>query len=38
MENEIHQSQDNKFIPMTSVSAGKGHEIRSDVFYYTNLS
>ena len=33
---ELHQSDDNKFIPMTSVNSGKGREVRSDVYYYTN--
>lgn len=36
MEEEIHQSEDNKFIPMTSISAGKERPVRKDVFYYTN--
>jgi glyoxylase-like metal-dependent hydrolase (beta-lactamase superfamily II) len=36
MRKEMHQSNDNKFIPMTSISAGKGVEIRPDVYYYTN--
>ncbi len=36
MESNMHQSEDNKFIPMTSVSSGKVREARSDVFYYTN--
>ncbi|UJH91059.1 MBL fold metallo-hydrolase [Antarcticibacterium sp. 1MA-6-2] len=36
MEEKMHQSKDNKFIPMTSISSGKGREIRNDVFYYTN--
>ncbi|MDB5247270.1 MAG: beta-lactamase-like protein, partial [Segetibacter sp.] len=33
---EMHQSRDDKFIPMTSVSSGKLREARGDVFYYTN--
>ncbi len=33
---EMHQSKDDKIIPMTSVSSGKGREVRSDVYYYTN--
>ena len=33
---EMHQSEDDKFIPMTSVSSGKLREARSDVAYYTN--
>jgi glyoxylase-like metal-dependent hydrolase (beta-lactamase superfamily II) len=32
----IHQSEDNKFIPMTSVSSGKLREVRSGIAYYTN--
>jgi glyoxylase-like metal-dependent hydrolase (beta-lactamase superfamily II) len=36
MENNMHQSADNKIIPMTSVSSGKGKEVRLDVYYYTN--
>jgi len=36
MKGKMKQSDDNKFIPMTSVAAGKGREIRPDVFYYTN--
>jgi glyoxylase-like metal-dependent hydrolase (beta-lactamase superfamily II) len=35
-EKRMHQSEDNKFLPMTSVAAGKGREIRPDVYYYTN--
>jgi glyoxylase-like metal-dependent hydrolase (beta-lactamase superfamily II) len=33
---DLQQSDDNKFIPMTSVNSGKGREARKDVFYYTN--
>ncbi|HEX8561542.1 MAG TPA: MBL fold metallo-hydrolase [Flavobacterium sp.] len=36
MDTNMHQSQDNHIIPMTSVSAGKGREVAPDVFYYTN--
>jgi len=36
MENEMHQSEDNKFIPMSSVKSGSGMAIRDDVYYYTN--
>lgn len=32
----MNQSEDNKFIPMTSVDSGHGKEVREDVFYYTN--
>lgn len=35
MEREMHQSRDNKYIPMTSVSGGKGREVTKDVYYYT---
>lgn len=33
---EMKQSDDNKFIPMTSIDSGKWREARPDVFYYTN--
>jgi len=33
---EMHQSKDNKVIPMTSVSSGKLREVRQDVAYYTD--
>lgn len=33
---KMKQSDDNKPIPMTSVSSGKGREIREDVYYYTD--
>lgn len=36
MKEEMHQSKDEKYIPMTSISSGKGREICKDVFYYTN--
>ncbi|HVG41314.1 MAG TPA: MBL fold metallo-hydrolase [Chitinophagaceae bacterium] len=32
----MEQSKDNKAIPMTSVSSGKGREVGNDVYYYTN--
>lgn len=32
----MEESKDNKFIPMTSVSSGKGREVGDDLFYYTN--
>ncbi len=32
----MKQSEDNKFIPMTSVHSGKGREVRRDLYYYTN--
>lgn len=36
MEQERHQSRDNKFIPMVSVESGKGYEVAKDVYYYTD--
>lgn len=36
MEEKMQQSEDDKFIPMTSVSSGKGREVKNDVYYYTN--
>lgn len=32
----MKQSNDHKFIPMTSVQSGKGHEVTKDVYYFTN--
>src|SRR3982751_6002727 len=32
----MKQSEDNKVIPATSVESGKGHEVKPDVFYFTN--
>jgi glyoxylase-like metal-dependent hydrolase (beta-lactamase superfamily II) len=32
----MKQNEDNKYIPMTSVSSGKGSEVRKDVYYYTD--
>jgi glyoxylase-like metal-dependent hydrolase (beta-lactamase superfamily II) len=32
----MKQSDDNRFIPMTSIDSGIGREVRPDVFYYTN--
>lgn len=32
----LHQSKDNKSIPITSVSSGKGREVREDIYYYTD--
>lgn len=31
----MHQSEDSRYIPMTSVSGGKGREFRKDIYYYT---
>jgi len=36
MKNDRHKADDEKYIPMTSVSSGKGRELTKDVFYYTN--
>lgn len=35
MENEMRQSDDSKYIPMTSVAGGKGRQVREDIYYYT---
>ena len=32
----MKQSDDNRFIPMTTTEAGKGREVRPDIYYYTN--
>ena len=32
----MKQRDDNKIIPMTSISSGKGREVGEDIFYYTN--
>ncbi|MFB9862207.1 MBL fold metallo-hydrolase [Rufibacter immobilis] len=36
MDSNMRQSNDNKFIPMTSVSTGNIWQVRPDVHYYTN--
>ena len=36
MSNEMKKNEDDKVIPMTSVSGGKEREVSEDVFYYTN--
>ncbi|WP_231570044.1 MBL fold metallo-hydrolase [Sporocytophaga myxococcoides] len=37
MKNEqMHQSKDNKSIPVTSVSSGKGRAVSEDIYYYTD--
>ncbi|RNI30757.1 MBL fold metallo-hydrolase [Rufibacter latericius] len=36
MDSNMHQSKDNKFIPMTSIATGKAWQVRPDVYYYTN--
>lgn len=32
----MKQSDDNKFIPMTSVESGNGYQLTDDIYYYTN--
>lgn len=32
----MHESKDNKFIPMTSIASGSGREVRDDVYYFTD--
>ena len=32
----MRQSDDNRFIPITTINAGKGREVRPDIYYYTN--
>ena len=36
MRDDMRQSDDNRFIPMTTINAGKGREVRPDIYYYTN--
>jgi len=36
MNDKLKQSDDSHIIPMTTFSAGKGREVRQDVYYYTN--
>lgn len=36
MDNEIFESSDSKYIPMTSLQSRIGHELTADVYYYTN--
>ncbi|WP_424495046.1 MBL fold metallo-hydrolase [Salinimicrobium sp. GXAS 041] len=36
MSEELKKNEDNKFIPMTSVSGGKERALSEDVLYYTN--
>jgi glyoxylase-like metal-dependent hydrolase (beta-lactamase superfamily II) len=36
MSERMKQSDDNKFIPMTSVNSHKGEEVAPDIYYYTN--
>lgn len=32
----MHQSKDDKFIPITSATSGTGRLVRDDIYYYTN--
>lgn len=36
MDKDIHKSVDDKYIPMTSIGSGVGHEVASDIYYYTD--
>ncbi|WP_099156557.1 MBL fold metallo-hydrolase [Virgibacillus ndiopensis] len=36
MDEQMHESKDNKFIPMTSITSGTGQEVGNDVYYYTD--
>lgn len=36
MDKDIHKSVDDKYIPMTSIGSGVGHEASSDIYYYTD--
>lgn len=36
MSEKMKKNEDDKFIPMTSVSGGKKREVKEDIFYYTN--
>lgn len=36
MDNEMHESKDSKFIPMTSITSRMGEEVINDVYYYTD--
>ncbi|WP_164670894.1 MBL fold metallo-hydrolase [Virgibacillus doumboii] len=36
MNEELHESKDNKPIPMTSITSGLGQEVINDVYYYTD--
>lgn len=36
MDEELHESKDNKPIPMTSITSGSGEEITNDVYFYTD--
>jgi glyoxylase-like metal-dependent hydrolase (beta-lactamase superfamily II) len=32
----MRQSDDEKFIPATSIGSGQGHQVKDDIYYYTN--
>ncbi|WP_188456060.1 MBL fold metallo-hydrolase [Virgibacillus oceani] len=36
MDEQMHESKDNKFIPMTSILSGTGQKVSNDVYYYTD--
>ncbi|SFE15439.1 Glyoxylase, beta-lactamase superfamily II [Lentibacillus persicus] len=36
MRGEMHEPEDNKFIPMTSITSGSGRQVINDVYYYTD--
>ncbi|GAB4075096.1 MBL fold metallo-hydrolase [Barrientosiimonas marina] len=36
MDQEMHEPEDSRFIPMTSVDSGYGREAAPDVYYYTD--
>src|SRR5699024_1764241 len=36
MDNEMHEREDNKFIPMTSITSQIREEVINDIFYYTD--
>ncbi|SEQ75037.1 Glyoxylase, beta-lactamase superfamily II [Virgibacillus subterraneus] len=36
MDKELHESTDNKTIPMTSITSGSGQEVLNGVYYYTD--
>ena len=35
MSEQMNYGEDYKYIPMTSISSGKGHEVRPDIYSYT---
>jgi glyoxylase-like metal-dependent hydrolase (beta-lactamase superfamily II) len=36
MDHDMHYGKDYKFLPVTSIMSGLGHEIVTDVYFYTN--